>query len=208
VPFEGTGIPQLDGKTSAEIWRDYALAVGGTLMPTRSRSERGVHGFVGPVADDYLPALPAALQPKERDSYGGNFLTASQAEGLEDGWNFLTVESEGARRTLLVYADRTPPVLVLDERVPLEIHPDDVPFGLRLEGDIIDYVAGIRTVNTVNRSYPDVEVDDDGMVHVFYPVKDAAGNVTEVPYAVRVTETAKRRGQNRSFYLQSRPDLR
>ena len=200
VPFEKIDVAELAGKTNGELWEKYKLAVGGAIAPADSIKHRRVKGLVGDKVS-YLPPIPDKYFEIEPTVYKGNYLKEFDDSKYTEGWNFLSVNIDGDARTVMLYADSVKPTLELDPRVPLVIHPDDVRFGLRLQGDVIDYVGGIRTVNTVNREYRDLVVSENGLINVEYPVVDAAGNINNVKYAIVVSETAPRRGQDIGHYL-------
>lgn len=202
VPFRDIGVVELDGLANADLWSEYRLAVGGAILPKEASKVSKVHGWVGDVVN-YLDKIPDKYYAVTPTVYKGNYLKDYSKDEYQEGWNFTPVVLNGQNRTIMLYADSTPPTLELDKRVPLEIHPDDVQYGLRLQGNVIDYVAGIRTTNTVNREYRDVKVNENGLIEVVYPVTDAAGNINNVQYYVKVNSKAPRRGQDIAHYLRN-----
>lgn len=195
VPFEILEVAEIEGKTNQDLWAEFKLAVGGVLLPASAQRHEKIHGYIGSAAT-YLEKIPAKYFDIEPTVYKGNYVKDYSGSKYSDGWNFISIDVGGNARTVLLHADKTPPTFEIDPRVSLKIHPDDVQFGLRLEGDVIDYVAGIKTVNRVNREYRQLVVNDGGYIDVVYPITDAAGNINNVKYSIQVTDSVPARGQD------------
>ncbi len=202
TPFSNTGVMELDDKSNRQLWNTWKLAVGGILLPQGAQRYSRVKGYVGRISE-YFPSISEEYFEVNPTVYKGDYLKNFSDNEYQEGWNFIPLSINGKERTVMLYADRTPPSLSLDSFVPFVIHPDDVPFGLRLQGDDIDYVAGIRTVNRVNREYRDLLVTEAGLIEVEYPITDSAGNINNVKYTVTVSEDAPRRGQDLAHYLRN-----
>src|SRR4029078_1774319 len=56
VPFARAGIPELAGRTSAQVWQRFRLAVGGALAPRTAARMPRIVGLVGPHAE-YGPRM-------------------------------------------------------------------------------------------------------------------------------------------------------
>jgi hypothetical protein len=84
----------------------------------------------------------------------------------------------------------------------MEIHPDDVKYGIEICGVLHDDVAGKPTCKNMLKEFKDLKVDPDGYVTVNYTCADSVGNATEHTYRFQVTEDAPRRGKNIGYYNQ------
>lgn len=69
--------------------------------------------------------------------------------GERTGWRFLTDPDGDKVATRLMYVDTKPPRLVLDPRIKLVIHPDDVRFGFLIQGTLYDEGAGPEIVRMI-----------------------------------------------------------
>jgi len=199
VPFGNIEVDEIKGKTNRKLWSEYSLAVGGALLPDSAERHKKVRGFVGPPTE-YLERIPTKYFNIEPTIYKGNYLRDYSNDDFKDGWNFVSLDVAGNNRTVMIYADKIPPTFEIDPRVRLKIHPDDVPFGLRLQGNVIDYVGGIRTVNPVNREFRNLIVNEKGYINVVYPITDAAGNINNLKYSIKVTDSEPPRGQSLVHY--------
>jgi hypothetical protein len=207
VPFTKTGVPQLDGKTSRQLWEEYGLAVGGFLAPADAVPTAWVRGLVGPMTEEVRKVLQAPVstasdRPYTLDQNGDRLHFRKGKPGERSGWHFDTVRTGGRRTTTLTYVDATPPKFTLDPRIKLEIHPDDVARGIEVCGVLHDEVAGQETIKNVLMTYKNLKADADGYVTVHLAYPDAVGNVASECYRFKVTPDAPRRGTNVGYYLQ------
>lgn len=206
VPFPNTEVPELQNKSNELLWGEYKLAVGGALLPSSAESHPKIKGYIAPLAE-YLPRVPDYYFVVKPTVYKGNYLKDFSYDEYKEGWNFLPVSMNGESRTVMLYADNTPPFLEMDPAVSLKIHPDDVRYGFRLKGDVIDYVAGLKTVNRVNREYKNLVKNEHGFIDLEYPITDAAGNVNVLKYQLEITDEVPRRGQDISKYAGATSNL-
>lgn len=217
IPFEDTGIRQLDGKTAGEIQAELGLAIGGMLAPGDAVELPGVGGLVGAPSSqpeeqaDQEEMLARVVNLENEISY-----TSSREEGYstdccniyrmvqgtddeQTGWRFKTVRSGDGLSTQITYIDTTPPRFELDPRIELEIHPRDVRYGFVIEGTLHDENEGAAVIR---KEYRDLTEDADGYVRVDFEYPDRAGNVFHRVFELEVTPEAVQRGANLSYYRQ------
>jgi hypothetical protein len=86
--------------------------------------------------------------------------------------------------------------------LPLEIHPDDVPYGYRVAGVILERVDQRITMRTYEQEFYDLKIGPDGFVRIPFKFWNLAG--TEIPFEIvlQVTSNAVRRGPNVDFWSQ------
>jgi hypothetical protein len=217
VPFPASEVEQLRGKTARQLSAEYGLAVAGSLAPADAVKWAGVRGLVGPVTDDVRRGLTetAAVtfvddMKAQKDASGEYTLDQNKDRvrfvkgqpGEPSGWRFDTQVVDGRRRTKLAYVDSTAPHFELSPCMKLEIHPDDVKYGIEICGMLHDDVAGKPTCKNMLKEFKDLTVDPDGYVTVNYMCADSVGNATEHTYRFKVTEDAPRRGKNIGYYNQ------
>ncbi|MBI2870250.1 MAG: G8 domain-containing protein [Candidatus Omnitrophica bacterium] len=202
ILFTGTGIPELDGKTGDRLWREYHLAVAGTVAPPEARRVEGVAGLVGPDTETIL--TPIVLNsPWTTNDYSGYVPVVTDVESggtvrgtavtLKEGWNFIPVRVAGVQRTVLVYGDRTPPAFTKVYAPPrLEVHPLDLPRRMALTFSFTDQVAHV-TVGLFAGATVDLPVTPDGgRIPVVLEFEDQAGNKASGTAEIAVTSRAQR----------------
>jgi hypothetical protein len=218
IPFRAWGIPELDGKTADQLRREYGLAIGGVLAPVDATHIAGIADLVGgPPVDaaemadeERMLARTGRLQSGRGESYTSNDEEGYGTDccnihrlikgkpGERTGWRFLT-EREGHRIvTRLTYVDTQPPQFELDPSIRLEIHPDDVKFGVLIQGSLYDESV---PPEMVRRAYDTLTVDREGYVNIPFEYPDRAGNVVRHLYRLKVTPRAAKRGSDLSYYL-------
>src|SRR5262249_1141170 len=195
-----------NGKTNAELSSAFGLALGGGLAPTDAVPLAGSNGLVGSPLPEPAPyrrpfslhdaSYARSLDPQYPKAYL-HFTPGSTSNS--DGWRLQN--TEGASR--LVFVDSEAPTLVLSPWLyPLEIHPEDVQYGYRVEGMLFDRVGSQVAMRAFTQDFLDLKVGTDGYVHIDFNVHDLAENATPISLALRVTDTAVRRGRNLSYFAQ------
>lgn len=217
VPFPKTDVAQLRDKTAQQLWDEYGLATAGALAPANCRHDPAVRGLIGPVSDDLRKGLEETAKrtfADDRASYSdtseGYILDQNRDRvrfvkgqpGEASGWRFNTTQEGDRKRTQLVYVDADTPHFELSSCVKLQIHPDDVKYGIEICGVLHDDVAGMPTIKNMIKEFKDLKVDPDGYVTVNFSCCDSVGNATEHTYRFQVTEEAPRRGKNIGYYRQ------
>lgn len=234
IPFPKSEIEQLRGKSAEQLWEEYGLAVAGSLAPAESRKHPAVRGVIGPITDELRRGLEVTAnvtfaddRASGSDTRDGYILDQNRDRvrfvkgqpGDASGWRFHTTVEGDRRHTQLVYVDATAPHFELAPCMKLQIHPDDVKYGIEICGLLHDDVAGKPTIKNIIKEFKDLTVDPDGYVTVHFTCADSVGNATEHTYRFEVTEEAPRRGKNIGYYRQkefmpptesvdSRPDRR
>jgi hypothetical protein len=217
VPLPEGPIEPLRGKTARRLWDEYGLAVAGSPAPAEAAPRPRVRGLVGPVnratrrgmretaaytfADD-VRARAAARPGYTLDQNRDWVAFVKGKPGEPSGWRLETSRVAGRPHTRLFYVDSTPPRFELSPRVKLEIHPDDVRYGLEICGILHDDVAGKPTIKNMIKEYRDLKVDPDGYVTVRFRCADSVGNAVDHTYHFRVTDAAVKRGSNLGYYNQ------
>jgi hypothetical protein len=216
VLFPAEGPARIRGLTVAEIHKQFGLAPGGALAPANSimlpksnalatASERNSTG------DRDSPKI-ASLGPPISDG------TVDHSKGFEafpirwkhflgqsdgdfaKGWNF--VPSTAAERAL-VYVNPNPAKFMLRRGLlPLRIHPEDVRYGYRVHGVVLEPVDGRLTMRNWEREFRNLMVEPDGYVRMTFSITNLAGMEMPVTIALEVTPEAVRRGTNVDYYLQ------
>jgi G8 domain len=217
VLFPAEGPERIRGLTVAEIYKQFGLAPGGALAPANSimlpksnalaaASERNSN------VDPDLPRI-ASLGPPISDG------SVDRSKGFEafpirwkhflgqldgdsaKGWNF--VPSTGAAERALVYVNPNPPKFMLRRGLlPLRIHPEDVRYGYRVHGVVLEPVDGRLTMRNWEREFRNLTVEPDGYVRITFSITNLAGVETPVTIALEVTPEAVRRGTNVDYYIQ------
>jgi hypothetical protein len=217
VPFPAGEVEQLRGKTARQLTEQYGLAIAGSLAPWEAERRPGIRGLVGPVSDEIRRGLEdtaAVTFVEDMKSYAlaGDDYTLDQNRdrvrfvkgrpGEPSGWRFDTKVVDGRPHTTLCYVDSTAPHFELSKCMKMEIHPDDVKYGIEICGMLHDDVAGKPTCKNMLKEFKDLKVDPDGYVTVNYTCADSVGNASEHTYRFKVTEDAPRRGKNIGYYNQ------
>jgi hypothetical protein len=205
VPFPTRGPAPLLGLSSWEIHQRFGIAPGGAVAPPEavplpfSNALAVRMARLAVTARDHTPErLPGEGYSHQREHF-------SQAAGpvLSSGWDVVPAQHGQAAAGRLVFRDTTPPkYMLLNCLLPLQIHPEDVSFGYRAMGMVVDKVGDEIVAIAHGQSFTDLTVDADGYVRVSFTVHDLSGNPTRVDLPLRVTDQAIRRGSNLEFFLQ------
>ena len=217
VLFPDDGPELIRGLTVAEIYGRFGLAPGDALAPANSMilpnsnalsavSERNSNG------DSDSPSItslrPTASDDRTDRSKGfeafpirwKHFLAQWNGDSAR-GWNF--VPATAARERALVYINPNPAKFMLRRGLlPPRIHPDDVPYGYRVHGVVLEPVDGLLTMRNWERVFTDLKIDPDGYVRITFNMTNLAGVETPVTIALEVTSDAVRRGTNVDYYIQ------
>jgi hypothetical protein len=219
VPFPAGDVEQFRGKTTRQLMDQYGLAIAGSLAPTEADKRAGVRGLIGPVTDDirrgltetdavtfagYMKALTETGDEYTLDQNRDRVRFVKGKPGEPSGWRLDTQVVDGRARTHMYYVDATAPHFELSPCMKLQIHPDDVKYGIEICGMLHDEVAGKPTCKNMLQEVKDLKVDPDGYVTVNFSCADSVGNLTEHTYRFQVTEDAPRRGKNIGYYNQKR----
>jgi hypothetical protein len=217
VPFPAGEVAQLRGKTARQLMEQYGMAVAGSLAPPGAERRAGVRGLVGPVTDEVrrglseTEAVTFVDDLKVQTEAGGEYTFDQNRDrvrfvkgkpGEPSGWRLETRLVDGRPRTRMYYVDATAPHFELSPCMKLEIHPDDVKYGIEICGVLHDDVAGKPTCKNMLKEVKDLKVDPDGYVTVNFSCADSVGNATEHTYRFLVTQDAPRRGKNIGYYNQ------
>lgn len=209
-PFNGLGVPELEGRSSHYVWHTLKVAFGGAEAPKKARTKPRIWGLVGEPANtepmlqleslrfaNVLKGYVAVVRDQE-----DQFIQVPAVD-LKEGWNFLKVATASQDRTVLVYGDTTPPRWEMHPLFPTQIHPDDLQFGIRVTGRAVDQVAGLETSITHAPFVQEFERTEDGRATFTVSFHDGADNWGKIPVYLEVTEKALRRGPFVAHYVQS-----
>ncbi len=197
-----SGRADIDGKTNEQLWSEFRLAVGGSVAPHDASTAGFTNGLVGRVSPR-AGQIPDDAWPAPLRRTGEPMYIADAGQG--EGWFMESVPVNGQDEKMLYYVDATPGYVDLDPRMPREIHPDDLDYGVEVRTFMYDKVGEKvvvgNGVNIVPASM--IERNDDGTVSVPYTVCDRAGHEATYLYRFRVSEDAPRRLRNISFFRQA-----
>jgi hypothetical protein len=210
VLFSDQGPERIRGLTVAEIYRQFGLAPGGALAPAdaiklpnsnalAAALERGGSGVSrSSVADGRVE------RAKEFEAFPirwKHFL-AQLDEDSANGWNFVPSAAGGGTKAL-VYVNKNPVKLMFRRGLlPLRIHPEDVRYGYRVHGVVLEAVDGRLTMRNWEREFRELKIDSDGYVRITFNITNLAGDEFPVTVALEVTPEAIRRGTNVDYYIQ------
>jgi G8 domain len=212
VPFTDKGPAALRGLTNREIARQYVLAPGGALAPDVAAvvpssnaliDEGGTGAASSQLAAFANSASTRAAKRVELYPQAFDHFEKDAAVGVAGAWKLVEAASRGQEQRAMVYIDNEPPkFLLMKGLVPLQIHPDDIEYGYRVMGMVVDLVEGQVTMRAHSQEFFNLTIDADRHVRIDFKVADMAGNETEVKLALLVTDQAVRRGQNLNFFVQ------
>src|SRR5688572_22676438 len=142
VPFPTDGVDALRGLSSEDIQRRFSIAPGGALAPPAATVLPRSNALAVAAAPFSQPAQAFAPERRAGEGYSLQFdhFSRAAAETLASGWT-VAGSSADASPAALIFVDKTAPkFMLLNCLVPPQIHPDDVPFGYRVMGMVIDKV--------------------------------------------------------------------
>lgn len=193
---------EMHNKTNAQLFSQYGLAIGGIVAPKDAMDVPGISGVVGDPGT-YLPKLTLssdkytnqvkAYTLQYRTSDGTRVKEATPSK-LRQGWNLLTRDIGGQKRTLLVYGDTINPTFQLDPQQPLVLNPADLRRPLSLQGEIHDDSFGKRHFSTKFSGLDKYEqftaADGSKFIVLTFKVRDLAKNDILVSVNVRIDPNA------------------
>jgi hypothetical protein len=198
IPFPDQGPEAIRGLTSAEIYKLYGLALGGALAPFEAVELPQSNAVLSPSPPPSVPYTIINRDPLETYPMQRHHFLSSSESGR---WELL--QSRETSGYTVVNVGKNPARFMLRRGLlPLQIHPDDVPYGYRVAGVMLERVDQQITMRTFEREFQDLKIDPDGFVRVAFKYANLAG--TEIPYelALQVTSSAIRRGPNVDFWAQ------
>jgi hypothetical protein len=192
---------ELVGKTNAQLWDQYGLAVGGAVAPAAGYRHYRVTGLLaGPAQYPKVLTLNSLKYTRTLQGYalsytpaGGRRVTETQRVDLREGWNLLTRTVEGRTRTFLVLGDATAPTF--QSTKALTIDPAALANGYRVEGRVTDNTTGETSYSKGFydlATRPVVERPDGSRYIVLnFRITDRAGNATDVVLELNLVPTAR-----------------
>jgi hypothetical protein len=152
VLFADAGPQSLRGLTNAEINRRFGVAPGGVLAPDEAvRLDRS-----NALSAEAAPtlALDGAREPPEDANVFRHFVTA--VDGTPNGWELVSTRTS---EKSLAYATNQPAKFMLRRGlVPPRIHPEDVRYGYRVHGFVLEPVNGQLTLRNWEREFRNLVV--------------------------------------------------
>lgn len=197
LPNEGPNVPgEIAGQTNAQLHRRFGLATGGFVVPDNARFDESSGVYLADPVDMPTPIrLQSDLYPVNGQDYHLKYQVESKTT-LEDkpttfkeGWNLLTRTIRGQKRSILVFADKTPPRFKLQPITPRSLNPSDRNATIYVVGQIMDTSLGRRTYKRpFNLSDFDVKTDGNGddYLKIRFNVYDRAGNSRNVKFRIEL----------------------
>ncbi|TWB90621.1 G8 domain-containing protein [Bradyrhizobium macuxiense] len=208
VPFADKGPADLRGLTSGEIKARFGLAFGGQLAPNDAKPLPRSNATMAFVDADSLAPTPKELEYAQNPSnelypLAGQHIVNTEDQAVKSRWTVADGVS-GPERPNFVFVKKTSPKLIVHPLLrKLEIHPDDVRYGYRLEGIVADMVGNRITEMAFIQDFPQLRPDEQGHIALDVKFPDPAGDMTSLPLSLTVTKQAVRRGKNYEFYKQA-----
>lgn len=204
IPFQSEGPAALRGLTSEAIQRAVGIAPGGSLAPGDAAALPRSNALAAlsprPTAD-----TEAAFTRRETtESYpeqSRHFLEGAGTEERRPASAHTTTSNDP--RNPVVNINNNPTKFMLRRGLlPLAIHPDDIAYGYRAHGVVLDKVDAQLIMRNWEREFHDLGAGGDGFVRIAFNITSLAGADVPVELALRVTPDAVRRDRNVDFYLQ------
>ncbi len=207
VPFPmGTAATEapaeLVGKTNRQLLSEYGLAWGGEIAPDNAVWLEGTNTLIGARggARNFLEqASPKLVNTLEyqlayRTAPAGPVTTESEAVRLQPGWNVLTRQIGGEKRSFLVYADVVKATFQPDPEMQWGVHPDDLLRGFTIRGTISDQFHSGTFVGHFKFERLALQTRPDGTkyANLAFMLRDFAGNSTHVRLELRPDAKAPR----------------
>ena len=218
-PQDGPGPETVRGLSAEEIHRRFGLAPGGVLAPKDAtplpRSNALAAAPAWPADSEQLDRSTAEAsshrgswnepRPFESDPIRlKHFVGAPPSTGsasAAQGWRVLNAAAEA--NPALVNVNKNPAKFMMRRGLlPLRIHPDDVPYGYRVHGTILEMVDDHLAIRQIEKEFHNLKVESDGFVRIAFTFTNLAEVAIPVEIALEVTDKAVRRGQNIDYYLQ------
>jgi hypothetical protein len=195
-------------KTNQQLFDTYGLAIGGIVAPAKVTTNPKINGLIGqPVT--YPPEL-TLLSRKYTNQLENYRLVYRDAAGtrvvdptpvnLQEGWNLLTRDIAGQKRTFMVYGDITKATFQATPTLSLVINPLDLKKGFLVTGKVDDNSTGTKNFKKVFADLDQLPVQTqtrpDGSTFDFiqlrFTIKDRAGNATEITLYLTLDPNAPR----------------
>src|SRR5262249_17609404 len=207
VPFSSSGPDNLRGLSSSQIQAKYGLAFGGQVAPPDASKWPDSNAVASRVEQRAL--IPTAAEVAFAKSPSSELYPSASKhivnvpeQTARSGWR---VESREIKRPTFVFVKNTSPKLIVHPLLrKLEIHPDDVRYGYRLAGIVVDSVDKHITQMQFIQDFPDLNADSLGNISLNVQFPDPAGRYTSMTLSLKVTDQAVRRGRNLSYFEQSK----
>ena len=189
--------PELKDKTNTELWEQYGIAPGGTIAPADAVQVSRINGLVGS-RSTYLVALDL-LSAKYTQNLSNYRLTYTNERGdrivdpapvvIREGWNLLSRQVDGHKRTFFVYGDITAPTFVLNtSRTDLRVNPLGLEFGIVIHGTVLDDSFGEMSFRREFKHLDDLPIeyraDGTPFLTISFTIRDLAGNETRISLQV------------------------
>ena len=197
VPFKDGESPEfvpdeVVGKTNIELLAEFGIALARAVAPDDAVRVDRINGLVGSRSQ-----YPEQLKLKSRkytNQLDGYVLQYINADGdhvvddtpvdLKEGWNLLTRDIGGSKRTFFVFGDIAAPTFVLSPKTVLAVNPKGLKFGITIRGTIFDNSFGHKSFK---KKFQDLESREiltraDGSQYMLleFTIKDLAGNTTDI----------------------------
>ncbi|MCA1397019.1 G8 domain-containing protein [Bradyrhizobium sp. BRP56] len=205
VPFANSGPTDLKGLTSGEIKARFGVAFGGQLAPADAKPLPRSNATMALVDADNLTPTSKEMEFAQNPSnelypLAGQHIVNTEDQVAKSRWMF----APGSEQPNFVFVKKTSPKLIVHPLLrKLEIHPDDVRYGYRLEGIVADMVGNRITTMAFIQDFPVLRPDGQGHIALDVKFPDPAGDMTSLPLSLTVTKQAVRRGRNYEFYKQA-----
>jgi G8 domain len=210
VLFPAGGPERIRGLTVAEIYQQFGLASGGALAPAHA-TRLPKSNALAAASDSSNIALPGpSVGTTDVAAVAAGFEAfpirwkhfLGQSDGaFAKGWDF--VPSTAGRENALVYVNQNLAKFMFRRGLlPLRIHPEDVRYGYRVHGAVLEAVDGQLTIRNWEREFRYLSIDPDGFVRITFNITNLAGVEIPVTVALEVTAEAIRRGTNVDYYIQ------
>src|SRR5262249_18047818 len=134
----------------------------------------------------------------------GEHIVSTDKASVKGRWQLVNQQSRNTAPSF-VFMKTTEPKLIIHPLLrALEIHPDDVQYGYRLYGLVVDVVEKRVTQMTFINDFHNLKANEQGRIELSSEIPDPAGKFTPVKLSLKVTDRAIRRGKNLSFFEQSK----
>ncbi len=194
--------PEIVGQTNQQLWDAFGLAPGGAIAPADAVHVAGINGLVGS-RTTYLPTLELRSdkytnQPNNYtlsyENARGDEIAEQSKSPIREGWNLLTRQVDGNKRTFFVYGDTKAPEFILNtDRTDLRVNPQGLQFGIVIYGTVRDDSFGEMHFR---REFKDLQTrpiltDSLGKkyINLTFNIHDLAGNTTSVSLKVYLDPT-------------------
>lgn len=213
IPLARMGPSSLRGLTNRQLMRQFGLAFGGGLAPESAPRLAWSNALVAEATQSGVPrdtargassnAVRGAVDHALYDPRVPKGVPSWAVNATPD-WEQVRVKFAAATaETLRGSTSAVKKFMVHPSLLPLEIHPDDVRLGYRILGYVVDRVDGRARTVAHFEEFRDLKVDADGFVRVWPRMSDVHGTQAPHVIALRVTNTAVRRGRNLDYFMQA-----